>query len=470
MPSAQCQVLIIQHFFVVLGVVRMQLAGRRKVYTHKREINESNVAEVLSDALAVHNLNRAEIHYLERYYRGIQDVLMRQKPVRPEINNKVVVNIANEIVTFKTAYFIGTPMQYVSVGAAHAAAAEVLKLNRYMRAEDRDSKDKEICDWFHICGVSERLVLPSTGDSPFEIFTIDPKDAFVIYHSGIGERPMAGVIIQQDEDGQTIYCVYTENRYFEIKAGKVIAESYHMLGRVPLIEYLNNEARMGAFEVVLPLLNAINTLESNRLDDVEQFVQSLMVFENCEIDDEVMQALKNDLGLMIKSEPGSPAKVYRVDGQLSQEGAQTIKDDLYNSVLTICGMPNRNGGSSTSDTGSAVALRDGWESASSRASDTEKMFDRADRRFLAVVLNICNNAQALDLNIVDIKQEHARNNLSNMQSRMQILCEALNNERIHPKFAWIAAGVPNAEEWYRLSEQYQEAEREKLSNELVLVE
>lgn len=38
---------------------------------------------------------------------------------------------------------------------------------------------------------------------------------------------------------------------------------------------------MGAFESVVPLLDAINNVQSNRLDGIEQFIQSLMVFYNC---------------------------------------------------------------------------------------------------------------------------------------------------------------------------------------------
>ena len=48
------------------------------------------------------------------------------------------------------------------------------------------------------------------------------------------------------------------------------------------------------------------------------------------------------------------AKVYRIASELNQTNTQTIVDDLEDAYLTICGMPNRNGGSSTSDTGQAV--------------------------------------------------------------------------------------------------------------------
>ena len=448
-----------------------RLSGRRKIYSSYKEVDKDNVVEILSNALTVHRANCSEIEYLHRFYRGIQDIRFKEKTVRPEINNKITVNIANEIVTFKTAFFIGTPMQYVSAGGDDKVSESVRKLNEFMRAEDKDSKDKEICDWFHICGVAPRLVLPDPksekNECPFVIYTLDPQEAFVVYHSGIGKRPLAGVIIQYDEEGKEYYCVYSQNEYFEVKGEKVTKADAHKLNGIPLVEYLNNESRMGAFEIVLPSLNAINVLESNRVDDIEQFVQSIVVFENCEINKETAEQLTEQLGLMISSDPSKPAKVYRVDGELSQSGVQTAKDDLYDSILTICGMPNRNGGSSTSDTGAAVAMRDGWSSAESRASDTEKMFNRADKQFLKIVLQICKETGVLNLRLADIKQEHTRNNLSNMQSRMQVLCEGLNNPKIHPKFPWLISGMPNSEEWYRVSQEwYEEQQRKQAKKEL----
>lgn len=169
---------------------------------------------------------------------------------------------------------------------------------------------------------------------------------------------------------------------------------------------------------------------------------------------------------MIKSDPANPAKVYRVDGQLDQGGAQTIVDNLYDAVLTICGMPNRNGGSSTSDTGRATIMRDGWQAAESRAEDTEKMFNRSERQFLKIALYICRALTDLDLKVSDIKIEHTRNNLSNMQSRMQILCEGLNNDKIHPKIPWIISGMPNSEEFYRISQEYYEQQQADLERQL----
>lgn len=449
------------------------LHGRRKICTNVREITENNVVEVLGRAMAIHRKNTAECTYLYNYYRGIQDIKDKQKLVRPEINNKVVVNLANEIVAFKTAFFNTAPIQYVAAGGKDNISGAVDALNTYMRAEDKPSKDKELCDWFHICGVAPRMCLPDPVDwpegSPACIYTLDPREAFVVYYSGVGKAPMMGVVLQIDEDDEEYASIYTPWHYYEVKDSKVTVSKDRTIPFIPIVEYLNNEARMGAFEVVLSLLNAINRLSSDRVDNVQDFVNAYDVFQNCELKDGQYEELaQGGRGLEIKTVvPGNEAKVYRISSELNQDGVQKAIDDLYSNVLNICGLPSQgNASGSTSDTGTATIMRNGWYAADSRANDTEKLFDRSERQFLKVFLYICRNTAEMPLQLSDIKIEHTRNNLSNMQSRVQILCELLNNDKIHPKIAFLLAGVNNAEEFYRMSMAYYKEQQEKLAESL----
>lgn len=448
------------------------LHGRHVAYTNQKTITPENVADVVGKAMIVHMRNVAETEYLYGYYRGRQDIRLKEKVVRPEINNKVMVNRANEIVTFKTAYLLGEPLQYVSNGGDDTVSAKVNTLNEFMRSESKDTKDKEIADWMHICGVGVRMVVPDEegeeGGSPACIYTLDPRDAFVIYYSGVGHKPLAGVLRQWDEEGKPYQCVYTREWYFEIAGGEIKKQEARTIPYIPIIEYPNNDARMGAFEVVLPLLNAINTVESNRVDSIQDFVNAFDVFQNCELEEgQYAELAKGGMAIQIKGTQGMEAKVYRIASELNQTNTQTLVDDLYDTALTICGMPNRNGGSSTSDTGTAVIYRDGFAEAESRAKDTEKTFIRSEREFLRIVLYICRNTADLDLQLSDIKPEFTRKNLSNVQSKAQVLAEMLNNSKIHPKLAFEYSGMfTDSEQAYRMSMSWYEEQQAALTRSL----
>lgn len=417
------------------------LTGRTVIYTDVDVIDRNNVVEVLNKALETHDVNKNDIQYLYDYYKGKQPILNRVKDIRPEINNKLVENRANEIVSFKVGYLMGEPIQYVCRGGSDAFSEAINQLNEFVFAEDKAAKDKELADWFTICGTSYRMVLPDSTDdadeAPFEIYTLDPRYSFVVYHSGLGNKRKMGVKYIVLQDNSVLYSVYTDKMYFEIKDDKIVKAQAHSLGCVPIIEYPANTARLGAFEIVLPLLDAINDIGSNRLDGVEQFVQSILLLKGVDIDSDEFKALKENGGLKVPLEGDAKYLVQ----ELNQTQTQTLVDYMYQTVLTICGMPNRNGGSSTSDTGSAVIMRDGWSAAEARAKDTELMFKMSEKEFLRLVIAITNTLRDMDLKLSAIEIRFTRRNYENIQEKAQVLTTMLSNSKIHPLLAFTHCGL-----------------------------
>lgn len=442
--------------------------GRRVIYTDESEITRKNIVGVLNKAMEVHYSNRSEIQYLYDYYRGKQPILGRTKDIRPEINNKLVENRANEIVSFKVGYLMGEPIQYVNRSGNETATEGINRLNEFVFAEDKSAKDKEIADWFTICGTAFRMVIPDAlGDepdeAPFEIYTLDPRDAFVVYFNGLGNKPVMGVKYIVKEDSTIVYSVYTDKMYFEVAGDSIVKAQPHSLGSIPIIEYPANSARLGAFEIVLSLLDAINEIGSNRLDGIEQFIQSLLMFKGVDVDADDFDTLREKGGIKVPLE----GDVKYLVQELNQTQTQTLVDYMYQTVLTICGMPNRNGGSSTSDTGSAVIMRDGWSAAEARAKDTELMFKMSEKQFLKLAIRITNDLKNMRLKLADIEIRFTRRNYENIQEKTQVLTTMLSNDKIHPQLAFEHCGLfVDPEIAYTKSMKYAEEREKELAKEL----
>lgn len=458
-------------------VKHMGYYGRRKILTDVDTITKENVVSVLQQALTVHNQNKAEIDYLYRYYKGEQPIIHRTKDVRPEICNIVVENRANEIVSFKVGYLMGEPIQYVSRGDDETLTERINQLNAYMRSEDKASKDKELADWSHICGTACRMVLPDRhagvdpDEAPFEVYTLDPRYAFVVYHNGLGEKPVMNVKYVTLENGTTLYSVYTRDHYYEISDLTAVVKAEPQVLGLPIIEYPANEARLGAFEVVLPLLDAINNVDSNRLDGVEQFIQALMLFHNVDISSKDFTDLKKEGALKFKDiDAQLKGEIKYLVEELNQGQTQTLVDHLYETVLTIVGMPNRNGGSSTSDTGTAVVYRDGWSSAEARAKDSELVFKQSEKEFLKLVLRICHDLSELELKLSNIEIRFTRRNYENITEKANVLTTMLNNQKIAPQLAFQHCGMfVDAESAYLVSKAYAEEQEKKQIEQLTKI-
>lgn len=446
-----------------IGSITFQgLTGRSVIYTDEAEITDVNVRDVLNKALTLHNKNSKEIDYLYRYYKGEQPIIHRTKEIRPEINNIIVENRANEIVTFKVAYLVGAPIQYVNRGKEEVLE-DINKLNEFVFAEDKATKDKELAEWFTICGTGYRIALPDPvgeeDESPFEIYTLDPRNTFVVYSSKLGQRRLMGCMVLHKQDGGVRYCIYTDSKYYEIEDNEIMKAEDHMLGRVPIIEYPANMARLGAFEIVLPLLDELNMIASNRMDGIEQFIQSLLVIKGADIDGDEYRKLIAMGGLKLPAE----GDANYITQELNQTQTQAMVDYCYDAILTICGMPNRNGGSSTSDTGSAVIFRDGWSSAEARAKDTETTFKLSEKEFLRLILHITNTLKSdINLKLADIDIRFTRQNYENIQEKSQVLTTMLNNDKIHPRLAFQHCGMfSDPELAYTMSKEYAEEKQEK---------
>ena len=450
----------------------MEMYGRRVITTDAVEITDGNIVDELNRAFDTHNLNRGEIEYLWNYYRGQQPILQRKKTVRPEICNKIVENRANEIVSFKVGYLCGEPIQYVGRNGDESVSKAITELNEMMFSENKATQDKELVEWQMICGTAYRLILPDSrgdeDDAPFEMFTLDPRDTFVVKSSEVGNKPMYAVKYRVDNERNRICSVYSANHYWKLVGDKIVESKPHALGMIPIFEYPANNARLGAFEIVLPMLDAINNVASNRMDGIEQFIQSFIKFVNCDIDEAQFKALKEMGAIKVKSVDGSTADVSIVTQELNQMQTQTLVDYLYQTVLTICGMPSMSDGSSSdSSNNGAVILKNGWQGAETRAKDSELMFKKSENEVLKLILRIIRDTRGLsediyNLRLKNISLQFTRRNYENVQSKAQVLVSMLQQNKIHPRLAFEHSGLfTDPESAYQLSKEYAEEQEAK---------
>ena len=410
------------------------MTGRKQIFTEETNITRENVVRVLNKALETHNRNREDIIFLQKYLRGVQPILDRVKKVNGEINNKIVVNIANQIVTFKTAEFAGEPIQYISRGSNESVPEKVGVINDMMLSEGKQTKDIELAHDMFTCGVGYRLVIRDKDaedydEAPFEIYIPDPRNTFVVRMNDVTRKVLMGVtyVYLDDAMSRVRYTVYTPDVTYTIDgnsgiAGKIVSEQRHNFGMVTLIEYPCNPIRMGAFEVVLPLLDAINTTQSNRLDGIEQFIQAIMVFEGVDITREQFLELK-DLGALKlpPSSDGRTSRVYYLNEQLDQAQTQTLVDDMYQTILQIVGMPSQgNANTSDSSNNGAVIMKNGWWNAEARSLETQGMWKAAETEFLKCILKICSDTDKLDgLKISELEPKFWRQSYEDLLVKTQ---------------------------------------------------
>lgn len=422
--------------------------GRKVIHTNKKEVNRDNVLDIFEKAIEIHNQNRREVDYLYHYVAGDQPSLYRVKDVRAEIKNDIVENHALEIVRFMTAQTYGEPIQYVSMKGKEKLSEEIDKINDYMRAIDKSYYDVLIGDWQSTCGTAYRETWSKKkgeyedGEPAMGIDVADPRDNFIVYYSGRGHEPLVSFSRCFNSDDEEYWLCTTKKRVFEIKNDEVVADNPNGHGKILLVEYPNNVRRLSDVEIVITMLDSINKIQSNRVDGIEQFVQSFIKFVNCEIDENTFLKMCKIGALKVKTvNPSMPADVGMVSSQLDQQQTQISKDDLYKNMLIIEGMPSREQNTG-GDTGQAVYLRNGWDFAEQRARIDEPVTIKAEKEFLRIALNILKTKQQISdsISVTDIDVKITRNNTDNMLVKAQALIYLLE-KGIHPKIAIRTVGL-----------------------------
>lgn len=437
--------------------------GREQLFTDETEITEENVLKVISDVETKHKKNALQIKYLYEYYKGKQKIYQRVKEIRPEICNMVVENWANAIVSFKVGYLCGSPIQYVSGKSDKDLTKAIDSLNDLMEAQGKSSVDKDLIEWQMIAGTSYRALF-SDKDAIVNLFSVDPRNAFVIYSNDIKHIPLAGVYVAEyKEKAKTFreYTVYTDKNIFTVKDKKLINSEKNSLGAIPIMEYPANNARLSVIEIVIDLLDAINDIDSNRLDGIEQFIQSLLVVYNADIEGEDGNSIREKGLIQLKSVGDNKGDIKILSEQLDQSQTQTLKNDILQRIREIVGLPSQGDGTTgDSSNNGAMLLKGGWENAETRARESEVMFKRSEIPFLKLLFKILKAKNVVSLEVEDVDIRFTRRNYENIQVKSQVLTTMLSNDKIHPKLAFEGCGMfIDPEEAYNMSRQYYESNR-----------
>lgn len=443
------------------------LYGRLPIYTTIDGFDPSRPEEVISEvneSLSIHVMNLMAMEYLYWYRRNVTPIYAKTKDVRPEINHKVSEAIYGSIVDFKDGYFLPQPCFYVSRKEDEEITEKVKQLNEYLYVSGKQTADNEVVDWFHTVGKGHVFVESNDDDEvPYKAYSLDPRATYVVRSLKPGNPVIYAVHVVTRGD-KLILDVWDKSnvyRLFGTVTGRLVTpvpdylctassvESIepNPLGLVPIVEYQYNSIGMSAAESVVPLLDAINDIQSGRLDSIDQFVQSLLIFYNCELGTDedgnaiTTQYVREAGALFLKSIGENKADVKELSSVLDQAQTQVLIDDLYGQILRICGVPDTSkGSSSASDTGMAVELRDGWMIAEMHARNCEDLFKKSNKEFDKIVLKILKDKGILDISMNDFELNFIRNEVRGAQSKAQALNTMLASG-LHPIIALSKSGL-----------------------------
>jgi SPP1 family phage portal protein len=435
--------------------------GRIELFTDVEGINESNIIDVLDSLVFEIYENYTQCKMLKNFEKGLQPIRNRQKKVRADINNKTVVNYATMIKEFKKNFIFGNPVTYAQRAADDIAQTQpvngeidhrtdkgVASLNEMAFEQSKGAKDLELAEEFCVCGVGYRLVTANPDDdvekSVFRLTTLKSECTFVIKANNVYQDVVLGGTLIIKYKCVIKLGAYTKDTFYDIEGSfgkwEIKKTDENGLGFIPIIEYKYNQNLCGCFELVIPIINAINTVASDKVNSIAQFVQAILWLNNCKISEEQFDDLMVKGCLQTTDVSGEKkAAVEWLTSELNQSNSQTVIDFFVSAMLEIAGVPSRET-STGGNTGQAIMLSDGWTIAETQAQAFEEAFKYPEQQAIKAMLKIAKNSKSapeeiksLFLSDIDIKFNRDRT------ANLIIKTQALNNllvAGVHPRIAF----------------------------------
>ena len=375
--------------------------GRQIIYTPVQFVTRDNLIDVLTSAEGVHRQNVADIKYLLRYEKGDQP-LNRVKKVRPEIDICDVDNIANQVTEFKLGYDWGYPISLIQRGQkAESNSDAIAMLNDYYELAGNRGKQQELARYVEITGIGYTYVdindSYEPGDSPFTLDVLNPEFTFVVRSTYYTDNRvvLAVTFSDTDEKGNKQYNCFTPDSRFVVKGNKIDSEWLNPLGVIPIIEWIRAYDRMGCFERQIPEMDALNLLNSDFLNDVDQNTQAIWHANDVEFQTEEVtledgttitktKRPENGQWLQTFSNPNGKPSITPLTVNYNYSGVLSNIITKRQTILSKCDVPQR---ADTSGGSSGVAMSDasGWSAAEASASKKENIQDLCKCAELRVV-------------------------------------------------------------------------------------
>lgn len=465
------------------------------------ENSQKNIIKgLLPDIISIHDINKAETKRLWNYYLGMQDILEKQKYTREEINNKKVENWAYAIVDFKKNWLVGEPIQYTM--ASNASNEEIERLNKYVQYENKDARDLELIEDVYVCGRGFRFVkkdrTTDDDEAPFSLFNVKRDNCEVVYSSKMGNEQLFSVVETEmverinkvDATGNKIpdnyyseYTIYLRNKKYVVSC-KTGSPQFIDKETEPLVfnehyitEYYINRDRISLIEIGKDLFDGINQLESDDFDDLDQFVNAILVFINADIDEEGLKDMKQLGAVKIKSTENRKASIDELKERLNASDTQVFYTRLLVALHQILGVPmaTDNGSVTSGDTGRAKMTGQGFTSAGIRAKTDQTMIKACDRQVLKLILKICretteSNIKNLRVSDVDIKFniDKSENLLTKSEALNILISMGVPKEYAVPLVNLFGDPTAVVNAWNKLQEETkkeQEAKNQNLVND-----
>jgi SPP1 family phage portal protein len=231
--------------------------------------------------------------YLENLYKGFHDVY--KQPEKPDWkpDNRLAVNFPRYITDTFLGFGYGVPIK-----KSHPDDTIAQAINDFERENEITDHEYELARKCCIYGHAfEYLYQDEEAKTKMTICT--PMELFVVYDDTVKNRALFAVrygyhSTETEQPGQRYGEILTREEIIPFEGSTAGEPMENPYGRLPCVEWMLNEDRMGLYEGVSGLVEAYNHTLGEKANDVDAFAEAYLAVLGAELDEDGIYKIRDN--------------------------------------------------------------------------------------------------------------------------------------------------------------------------------
>lgn len=271
---------------------------------------------------------------LSNYYLGKQDILNRYLSDSSKPNNKIVHSYGNYITDSIVGYFMGQPVTYAAKEPEYEDLTNELKT--IYDYNDEQGQNVELAKNASKYGAAYELVyIDEQANIRFKY--LDAIHSIPVYSNTLDEELIYFIRYYNDDifnsESRTIevYSAYDIATYRSESEKYIYLNSVpHSFGMVPVSVYNNNQEELGDYELVVSLIDAYDKLNSDSVNDFEQFADAYLTLKGMDgTGAEDIAAMKDQRVLLLPTDGEAAWLVKSINDTYFQNTVSNLDADIH---------------------------------------------------------------------------------------------------------------------------------------------
>ena len=353
--------------------------------TNKDELSTSDIITLMYEIEKFDNKYKTN----SDYYYGKHAILNRTFDDTSKPNNKVVTNIPKYITQVRTGYFSSAPMSMDSINESYISDVRTI-------LDNNDFKHifSQLDTYCSIYGHAF-LVMYLDDNGEIRIRPQKPTEWIMVYDNSLEQKPKFAIRYYcwlDDIDNQQMYDIelWTDKEIIVYEGSPMtlqeVSRRDHYFGRLPVIEFMENESRHGAYEDVINLIDCYELMLSDTANTVSYFSDCYLILEGMDqTDPEEIEQMKNNRILLIPE--GTSASFLQKN--INETYNENLIKRLQEQIFVVACTPLLSD-SSFSSNSSGVAIQFKLYSMEKSIQNKENIFNAGFNKMFELIKTILN--------------------------------------------------------------------------------